>query len=132
MRIEITDRIAIQELLARYCHAVDHDDGDGWADCFAPAGIFEIYGTARLEGREQLRGMPRAVAEQGGGKWRHQITSIVVDPGSAPDTAIVRAYGLVTDWREGGKFLTFTDYELNMRCEGGAWRIVHLLATACG
>ena len=121
-------RLDILDLLARYCHAVDHDDAEGWASLFTPQGVFEVSGVMRLEGRDQLRAMPGIVKEQGGGKWRHQVTNVVIDDGAGADAASVRAYGLVTDWREGGKPVSFTDYEIKLcRLECG-WRIQTLVA----
>jgi len=35
------EKEAIAELIARYNRAIDHNDFQGWADCFAPEGIFD-------------------------------------------------------------------------------------------
>jgi len=126
--IDTASRVEIVELFARYCHFVDHGEADAWAALFAPDGSFEVAGIMRLEGTDQLRGMPGVVTEQGGGKWRHQVTNLVIEPGTGADQASVRAYGLVTDWREGGKPVSFTDYEIVLRRLDGAWRIQTLLA----
>lgn len=127
-RLDIADHIEIVDLFARYCHRVDHGDAGGWAALFTPDGSFEVVGILRFEGTDQLAAMPGIVAEQGGGKWRHQVTNIAVDPGPGPDTAVVAAYGLVTDWREGGKVASFTDYEITLARVDGSWRIRTLLA----
>jgi len=126
--IDTASRVEIVELFARYCHSVDHGEADAWAALFAPDGSFEVAGIMRLDGTEQLRGMPGVDSEQGGGKWRHQVTNLVIEPGAEEDTASVRAYGLVTDWRDGGKPVSFTDYEIVLRRLTGAWRIQSLLA----
>lgn len=126
--IDTAARIAIVELFARYCHRVDHGDGAGWAALFEPTGSFEVEGIMRLEGTDQLRSMPGVVTDQGGGKWRHQVTNIAIEPGADADTASVRAYGLVTDWRDGGRPVSFTDYEITLARSGDAWRIRTLLA----
>lgn len=128
MTIDLQARLDLHELLARYCHRVDHGDADGWAALFTSDGVFEVAGVMRLQGTEQLRTMPGTVAEHGGDKWRHQITSIVVEPGDTADSATVDAYGLVTNWGDGGKLVTFTDYHIDMLRVGGAWRIAALLA----
>lgn len=120
----------IIELFARYCHRVDHGDAEGWAALFTPDGSFEVVGAMRFEGTEQLMAMPGIVAEHGGGKWRHQVTNIAVDPGDTQDTAKVAAYGLVTDWSDGGKPASFTDYEIVMRRTDDGWRIQTLIARA--
>ena len=126
--LDTASRLEIDTLFALYCHRVDHADADGWAALFTPGGSFEVEGAFRLDGREQLRGMPAIVTEQGGGKWRHQITNIVAEPGEEPETARVIAYGIVSDWRDGGKLVTFSDYEIVLRRVEGAWRIATLLA----
>lgn len=126
--LDTADRVAIVELFARYCHRVDHGDGPGWAALFAPDGSFEVEGIMRFEGADQLVAMPGIVTEQGGGRWRHQVTNLVIDPGDAADTAAVKAYGLVTDWRDGGKPASFTDYEIALVKSDGAWLIKTLLA----
>ena len=123
------DRIAIGELFARYCHSVDHADTAGWSALFTPDGVFEVAGAMRLEGHEQVGMMPSVVTQQGGGKWRHQITSIAVDPGAQDDLAKVTAYGLVTDWGNEGKPMAFSDYAITLRRVDGQWRIQTLLAT---
>jgi uncharacterized protein (TIGR02246 family) len=128
-KLDVSDRIEIEELLARYCHRVDHGDAEGWAGLFTPDGSFEVPGAMLLKGTEQLRTMPGIVAAQGGGKWRHQITSIATEAGAKPGTARLQAYGLVTDWRDGNKLMTFTDYDMNLNRENGTWRIATLVAT---
>jgi len=47
------EKLAIQELCARYCHTIDRQDSTGWAQCFTPDGIFEFDGWAIL-GRPAL------------------------------------------------------------------------------
>lgn len=124
------DRIAIAELLARYCHRVDHGDVAGWLELFTPDAVWEVVGVMRFEGHEQIGAMPSVVAEHGGGKWRHQITNIAVDEGDDADVAHVTAYGLVTDWGKEGKPTSFSDYAITLNRVGGAWQIRTLLATA--
>ncbi len=126
----IADRTQIAELFARYCHSVDHGDADGWAALFTSDGSFEVVGAMRFVGHDQLRAMPGIVTEHGGGKWRHQITNIITEMAPDADIAQVRAYGLVTDWRDGGKLVTFADYEVALRRIDGQWRIAALTATA--
>jgi uncharacterized protein (TIGR02246 family) len=127
MKMDPVDHIAIQQLFARYCHRVDHGDAAGWVSLFTPDGSFEVAGVMTLAGAEQLATMPGAVTKQGAGKWRHQITNILIEPRGA-DTAHILAYGLVTDWQEGGKPSSFTDYEIDLVRLDGEWRIARLVA----
>lgn len=131
-KLSVEDRQDIVDLFAQYCHRVDHADGEGWAALFTSDGAFDIQGITRLEGTEQLSGMPAVVSEQGKGTWRHQVTNIVAEAGDGPDMATMKAYGLVTGWVSGGVPITFTDYTGRLRRVDGEWRIVELIATSVG
>jgi SnoaL-like domain len=48
------EKLAIQELCARYCHTIDSQDSAGWARCFTADGVFEVDGSA-IRGFEALR-----------------------------------------------------------------------------
>ncbi|MDB5700664.1 MAG: hypothetical protein JWL66_863 [Sphingomonadales bacterium] len=124
----VADRVEIADLFARYCHRVDRSDATGWAALFTLDGVFEVEGVFGFAGADELIAMPGVVADQGGGKWRHQITNLAIDAGPEPDTATVVAYGLVTDWGEGGKLVSFTDYEVALVRVDGGWRIRRLIA----
>jgi hypothetical protein len=48
---EWIEKLLIQELCARYCHTMDNQDPESWAQCFTPDGIFEsARPLARLNG----------------------------------------------------------------------------------
>src|SRR3546814_10760484 len=72
-KLSVEDRQDIVDLFAQYCHRVDHADGEGWAALFTSDGAFDIKGITRLEGTEQLRGMPAVVSEQGNGTDRKSV-----------------------------------------------------------
>lgn len=128
-KLSIEDRLDITDLFARYVHTVDSNQADACVALFTADGVFDLPGLMRLQGPEQLRGMVATVAEQGGA-WRHQITNILAEPGAAADEARVTAYGLVSDWTEGGKLVTFSDYRITVRKVEGSWRIAELVATS--
>lgn len=50
--LTVSDRLEIEELVARYCWAIDTRDGEALADTFTADGAFD--GGRRFEGREQL------------------------------------------------------------------------------
>jgi hypothetical protein len=129
MGLSVEDRLDILDLHARYCRYVDANRAAKWVNLFAPDGSFEIVGQMKLEGAAQLAGMPAMLAETSGGKWRHQITDIMIDPGAGPDEALTGAAGLITDWNDGGKAIMFADYRGMIRKAGGRWRIATLTAT---
>jgi len=48
------EKLAIQELCARYCQTIDAQDSDGWAQCFVADGAFEFDGHV-VRGHAALR-----------------------------------------------------------------------------
>jgi len=50
------DQVAITDLLARYCLALDRDDLDGWVALFTDDARYHVFGRA-FEGRAGLRAM---------------------------------------------------------------------------
>ena len=57
-RLSAEDRLEILELLARYCWAIDCDDGPAWAATFTPDGVFHSLLLNRsFSGRDELIGM---------------------------------------------------------------------------
>jgi hypothetical protein len=75
--LNVEDRLAIQELIARYCWALDTDKSDDYAATFIPTGILH-GGPRRYEGHDQLREFvltrrPGALASQ------HWTTNLVID-----------------------------------------------------
>jgi hypothetical protein len=57
------DHVAISDLLARYCLALDVHDVEEWVGLFTPDAVYEVYGRS-FEGHEGLRRM--ATAAPGG------------------------------------------------------------------
>ena len=54
MENEWIEKLAIQELLARYAHAIDDLDPEAWAGCFTPDGVFQL-GSQAIRGQAALR-----------------------------------------------------------------------------
>ena len=50
------DQVAIVDLLARYCLALDLDDVEAWVALFTPDARYEVFGRA-FEGHDGLRRM---------------------------------------------------------------------------
>jgi hypothetical protein len=58
------DHVAITDLLARYCLALDLDDIEAWVELFTPDASYEVFGRSwdGHEGlRDMLRGAPRGL-----------------------------------------------------------------------
>jgi hypothetical protein len=83
-----SDVVAIQQLVARYNHCVDRGDGDGFASCFTPEGVFE-GGSRVLAGRTELATFGATVPNRRPGA-RHVCTDVLVDV--TGDMASVEAY----------------------------------------
>jgi len=57
-RLSAEDRLEILELLARYCWAIDCDDGPAWAATFVPDGVFHsLLLDKSFSGYDELVGM---------------------------------------------------------------------------
>jgi actinorhodin biosynthesis protein ActVIA len=125
--LTIEDRLDIQDLLSRYAHHFDSGEGEAWAALFTPDAVCEVP-SLRLEGAAQLRTLPAKSAEHSGGKFRHLITNILAEP-DGDGRATVLAYGLLTDWREGGKFVMLATYTGVLVKGAAGWRIADLKAT---
>ncbi len=54
MALPAADRLAILDLAARYNHAMDSRDAEGWADCFTPDGVFDGGPRLQASGRDGL------------------------------------------------------------------------------
>lgn len=54
MENEWIEKLAIQDLLARYAHAIDGLDPEAWAQCFTPDGVFQV-GSRAMRGQAALR-----------------------------------------------------------------------------
>jgi SnoaL-like domain len=129
--VDVQTRLDICELLNRYCHYVDHDQGEAWAELFTLDGVFEVEQVMKLAGRDQLKTMPGIVSQQGAGLWRHQINTVMIDHSGSLKEKIVTAYGSVSDWGHGGRPVSFCDYRIVLRntCR---WQIAHLSAKMIG
>lgn len=51
----LEDKFAIQELIARYSHAIDSSNYEAWIDCFAEDGAFQGSRGRRFVGRAELK-----------------------------------------------------------------------------
>lgn len=88
--LTLQDHIEIQQLYARYNHAIDSGDGEQWVDTFTPDGVF----NKRLTGREVLLGFLKNWREQmNGTSIRHWISNLSI--GGNSELATGAAYLLL-------------------------------------
>ena len=77
MPLNTDDSIQIEQLYARYNTAIDTGDGEGFAQCFVPDGIFNP-GHAVLEGQEAISAFANDT-HKNMPKMRHNATNLVID-----------------------------------------------------
>ena len=71
------DMVAIQQLYARYNHAIDFGKGDAWAACFTADGTFKS-GAGNFAGTEQLAGFANGFSQRI--KARHWTNNLIIEP----------------------------------------------------
>lgn len=98
--LSAADYVEIQQLVARYAYAVDThaDNGNAYADLFAPDGVF----GGQTRGREALAELARTTQKDRGGPsyTRHYLTNVIIYP--TPDGARGNQYLVAIDVSEGG------------------------------
>jgi hypothetical protein len=93
------EKLAIQELLARYAWTFDTGDVEGFVDCFAPDATLceDAFEEPDLwAGHEQIRAMARFFFSRPSFPGRqHHVSHILIE--GQGDTATVRSFCFVTD-----------------------------------
>lgn len=113
--LTLEDRLTIQELLARYNHAIDSGDAEGWAATFAPDGTFESRGATH-SGTEALVAFARDFSGRMAGA-RHWNNNLVIEADG--DRATATCY--LQLWRE-GQLVSEGRYVDALRKVDGQWR----------
>lgn len=75
------DIVAIQQLYARYNHAIDFGDGPGWAACFTADGVFTSGMSGTQTGSAALEAFATGFAARM--KARHWTNNLVIDADEA-------------------------------------------------
>ena len=76
MSLSVEDQLAIQQLYAKYNHAIDSGNGAGWAETFSTDGTFSSA-TGTFTGSEQLSGFASGFAARL--KGRHWTNNLVIE-----------------------------------------------------
>jgi ketosteroid isomerase-like protein len=120
MPLTTDDVLAIQQLYARYNHAIDSGDADGWAACFTPDGTFSSA-SGNFAGTQQLADFARAFASRL--KARHWTNNLVIDGsgGEATGTCYLMLLRLVGEGQPPA-ILTTGIYRDAIVRHGGAWK----------
>jgi hypothetical protein len=124
--------------LHRYAQTIDYGDEEGWVDCFAEDGVFDI--RARLQGshqpnrlisgREELRAFIARHTRAPELWHKHMIVEPVIDVDLAAGTAMNRCYLFVLmEAEEMPVVRVFGQYKDTLvRCDDGRWRFRHRIA----
>jgi uncharacterized protein (TIGR02246 family) len=88
MALTVEDHLEIQNLVARYCHAIDSGDGDAFAAAFTESGVLDA-GQLQLEGRPALRTFAEQLPQVHRAP-RHVASNLVIDGDG--DGATLQAY----------------------------------------
>lgn len=88
--VSVEDRLAIQDLIARYAHYVDNGLGDAWASTFTSDGVLEYHGIP-VRGRDELA----AFAAQDLGFYPTHFVGNTIMVQVAPDRVHARSMVIV-------------------------------------
>ena len=110
------DHVAIADLLARYCLALDTDDAEGWIALFLPDARYEVYGRT-FEGHDGLRRMI------GGAPGGLHLGGPPVIEMTSRDRARTQRNLLFVERTSGESRRAVYDDELERTASG--WRIAH-------
>jgi hypothetical protein len=121
MGLSVEDQLAIQQLYARYNHAIDAGKGDAWAACFTPDGTFksgpiDLGGTAKLA--EFGTAFPTRL------KARHWTNNLVVEPaeGGAKGSCYLMLLRLTPGEQPPAGMVTTAIYNDTLAKVGGEWK----------
>jgi 3-phenylpropionate/cinnamic acid dioxygenase small subunit len=125
----ISDRDAIRELLARYCHLLDARRIDAWSELFTADCVLDLAGMRRFEGREGVlefaAGLP---APEGPSPSRHCIVNEIVEVDG--DHATAECYLILLTLQPQLALGATGRYVDRLRRENGQWRfeerVIHL------
>jgi ketosteroid isomerase-like protein len=124
MAIDTSNRVQIEELVARYNKAIDTGDADSWADTFTEDGEFHgVVGS--FHGRAELHGFAKAYATEEQyaefASAQHWVTNMVIE-GDGDDATMFSHLMMVAPAEGGGRIILVGSYEDTLRKVGGGWR----------
>jgi uncharacterized protein (TIGR02246 family) len=116
------NKAEIAELIAQYNFAIDHNDFQGWANCFAPEGVFDGM-IGQFAAHRELDKFTAAVKKltTDSPNLRHYVTNILTDVNG--NEAKSRCFLLMTSTsKEGGTKIAISgEYEDQLVKRDGRW-----------
>ena len=129
MALSVEDQLAIQQLYAKYNHAIDSGNGAGWAATFSDDGVFSSA-TGTFSGSEQLSGFASGFAARL--KGRHWVNNLVIegDGAKATGSCYLVLYRLTPGEQPPASILTTAIYNDELaKASDGAWRFTKRTVT---
>ncbi len=118
---EWIEKLAIQELFARYAHAIDDLESEAWVECFTPDGVFQV-GTRAMRGQAALRGYADVHIQEI--RCRHMMANFLYEVNGNEATG--QCSMLATLATAGGyKIFAQGRYVDRLVKYNGQWRIAH-------
>jgi hypothetical protein len=125
MGLTAEDQLAIQGLAARYNHAIDSGDAEGFLATFVETGVLEAGGT-EINGHAALRKFALRVAAGSAARSpRHIASNLVVDGDG--DQATLKAYlqmFVLAGEPPQATIATSGTYDDTLTKEDGTWKFV--------
>lgn len=125
MPLSVDDWLAVLEVAARYNHAIDSGDVDGWLATWTANGLFEPPGE-RFEGQEALRRFAVGWVEKMP-NTRHWNTNFLIR--GQGDAATMSCYLNLFGVKGSAKLLASGRYDDTLVKVGGAWKFQSRRAT---
>lgn len=118
--LPVDDLLNIQQLYARYNHAIDSGNGAGWASCFTADGTF-ASATGNFAGTEQLTSFGDAFAQRM--KARHWTNNLVLEAdGEGVKGSCYLMLLRLGDGEKPTGILTTAIYQDHLVKQGGEWK----------
>jgi ketosteroid isomerase-like protein len=129
MTLSTDDQLAIQDLYARYNHAIDSGNGDAWARTFTPDGTF-ASGANTFAGTEQLTNFAKGFASRM--KARHWTNNLVIEAadGGAKGTCYLMLLRLTPGEQPPAAVMTTALYTDRLVKTADGWRFTNRSVTA--
>jgi hypothetical protein len=121
-------RAGIAETSARYSHAIDSGDAEGWADTFMPEGVFDTRDREEsqlrtIQGRAQLLDFAAHFSRRPERWHKHLMFAPILT--FADETRVEQAayQAVLVEHEQDGRVWEFGRYRDTLtRCDDGRWR----------
>ena len=120
MPLSLEDQLDIMELMARYNHAIDGGDPEGWAGTFTKDAVFE-GSTATVKGRDEMLEFVRS--RDPSNATRHWNNNVLIEGDG--DDATAKVYLITFDVSGPPKIRSSGIYHDTLKRVNGQWKFTH-------